>query len=437
MIKNRKGYKYMNKVFKKSAVLALAAIMTLTMGVASFADYTTPPEVGTKATDKATISVAKDYRNEDGALTADTFNFQITPIEAMNGATEATIPVANMPLTSGETKAIAFSAADVQGKTQVVKGTSFSQMTFTQPGYYLYKVNEVIPAQKKDGTTYDETSYYICVYVVENVDANGDTTDGVYVKEITSWHNDKNQDVKPNLSDIANVTDNGGNEVQDNGSGITFGKVNYTKFVNQSVSQDVIVEKEVKGNLGDRDKAFEFTTVFAGLNPGSTYDVKVIRQGETAEADMPAADLTGNDAVGGKVKADGAGNATVGYKLKADEKVRFVSLPIGATYTTTEAESNHKASYEITGEGADGVDASIQGEWNRANSTAKTALACDPQTVDSVDGTVTEHFVNERNLATITGVPGLDVMAYGFAGLALVMAALFVARRRTAVEDCE
>lgn len=406
----------MNGVFKKIAAVALSAGMIAASCVTSFAAPATT--VGTTSTNKATIAVGKTLYNPKGKLSAQSFNFKIEAVEAADGRTMKTIAVKDIPMPTAEkaTATIPFSTAEVKDKTKVTKGANFGEITYTKPGYYMYKVSEVIPESKVAGVTYDETSYFVCVYVTEKTDANGNTTNDVEVKEITSWHNDKaSNTAKPNVTDIAKTVDNNGNaatSVTADDEKVTFGKVNYTKFVNQTASADIIVTKNVQGNLGDRDYDFEFTTTFAGLNPGSTYKcTKTSQASETSDV---------------SITADTAGKATLTYTLKDDENMHIQDLPIGAKYTTTEAASNHIASYKLSGTGAAPVIVS----GAKANPAQNAQLACSEETVDVEDGTITEAFTNTRNLTTITGVPGMDYIAYGVAGILVLGIALMIRRRR-------
>ena len=73
------------------------------------------------------------------------------------------------------------------------------------------------------------------------------------------------------------------------------------------VYQDLKVQNNVTGNLGDLKKEFEFTAEFTGLEPGKSY---------TAE---------GYDS---KVfNADQAGNAAIPLKLMDDKSVTILQLP--------------------------------------------------------------------------------------------------------------
>ena len=155
----------------------------------------------------------------------------------------------------------------------------------------------------------------------------------------------------------------------------------------------VTVTKKVKGNLGDTNKAFSFTGTITGLEPNSEYTYG----SNTAQVNA-------------------SGTASVSFTLKDDQSITFTELPVGATYTFTEASSNHEASYTITSTEAGATIATPSGTGR----TMQTA-----EKVDANDGTVTVTFINTRNLATITGISNGSLMLLAIA-LVVIIAAAFV-----------
>lgn len=406
-------------ILKKGVTAVLSLTMVLSMGATAFA-YTTPGTVASATTNKATLSVGKTLHNTTGKLSAQSFNFKLTPVEAKDGRTMKAIT--DIPKPTKDTVTIDFSKTEVAKKNELTKGTTFESMTYTKPGYYMYKINEVIPAVKAPGVTYDETSYFVVVYVTEKTDAQGNTTNDVEVKSITSWHNDKDQsNQKPDLTEIAKNSDGATamQTVTGTDKSVSFGKVNYTKFVNQTASLDVVITKNVKGNLGDRNYDFSFTTKLEGLNPGTEYDYVKTTQGGTAQ---PATTFT----------ADPDGKATLTYTLKDDENIKINQIPVASTYQTTEAASNHIAKYDITSSSNTAVIKSNA----KANTGQDTVCATETEVVDAQDGTVTILFTNTRNLNTITGVPGMDIIVMGVAAM-FVMMGIFSVKKKHAYEDLD
>ena len=145
-------------------------------------------------------------------------------------------------------------------------------------------------------------------------------------------------------------------------------------------SKNVVIEKKVKGSLGDTEYDFHFTGTFTGLTKGVTYEV--------------GDNLT--------MKADENGNAKVTFTLKDGEKIIIKKLPVGATYTFAEEGNNHKASYEITSDEKNAVIAKKEA----ANDESNKALSTEIENVDSTDGNINVTFINYRGLTAVTGIPG-------------------------------
>ena len=192
------------------------------------------------------------------------------------------------------------------------------------------------------GVDYDDNTYYVVFYVcnkeaAEDSNANeygqgthaGDTLEGVYVHTITSWTNNYETDFRPDntmrtsdgLADAKNwlndlmesedvdhkysskygdgwhsaapntgrvENDQSGSIVHDN-----LGKVgistpenpNYLeayRMWNGYVTHDVVLKKDVTGNLGDLSKEFIFEVKLTGLEANQTYTTNV-PAGSTAE----------------------------------------------------------------------------------------------------------------------------------------------------------
>lgn len=148
--------------------------------------------------------------------------------------------------------------------------------------------------------------------------------------------------------------------------------------------QDLKVQKNVTGNLGDLTKVFEYTVEFTGLVPGQAYTVE------------------GYDS---KVfNADPSGNATIPLKLKDDCEVIIKQLPKGAKYRITEAASDHVAEFKVFSEDMADKGAKIVLASGSNDEEAAKALSTALETVDLFDGTVVVLWENNRDLATITAV---------------------------------
>ncbi|MBR3200099.1 MAG: VaFE repeat-containing surface-anchored protein [Mogibacterium sp.] len=177
------------------------------------------------------------------------------------------------------------------------------------------------------------------------------------------------------------------------------------------IYQDLKVQKNVTGNLGDLTKEFEYTAEFIGLVPGQPYTVE------------------GYD---GKVFiADPSGKAEIPLKLMDDKSVTIKQLPKGARYRITEKASDHVAGFRLFSEDmADKGAKIIQASGSNDEDAAKeltTAL----ETVDLMDGTVVVAWENNRDLATLTAVPSyLGIWACAAALLLAGLVMLLIKRKK-------
>lgn len=381
------------------------------------------------------------------------------------------------------------------------------------------------------GVDYDNNTYYVVFYVcnkaaTEDTDANeygqgthvGDTLDGVYVHTITSWTNDYETDYRPDntmrpsdeladaqnwLHDLMETEDvdsnyssnygdgwhsaepNTGRVDNNYGSTIThdnIGKVGIStpenpnfleayRMWNGYVTHDVVLKKDVTGNLGDLSKEFIFEVNLTGLEPNQTYTINV-PAGSTAETadedatnDVTSASVKMYDmepasclaADGKSFTADSTGNVTFKVNLKDGDILVLNSLPLNASYQVTEQASDHVAQYNIVstnkremkpifrgrrdgeaplfteeGHTPGGTDAVHLG---KANTDSNMALSTEVEFVDRFDGTVTIIYRNNRDLATLTGIAGLDYMVYAAALAVLSAFAFIIARRRREYAD--
>lgn len=165
--------------------------------------------------------------------------------------------------------------------------------------------------------------------------------------------------------------------------------VAYHKDINDKtqtvdVFQDLKIEKNVTGNLGDLTKVFEYTAEFTDLVPGQAYTIK------------------GDDE---KVfNADSSGKATVPIKLKDNQKVTVKQLPKNARYRITEAPSDHVAEYKVFSENMADKGAKIIRVKGSNSDDAAKALSTALESVDMFDGTIVVLWENNRDLATLTAV---------------------------------
>lgn len=436
----------------KIAVLAFAAALGVGALAGSFGPASAAADpVQATSSDTATITLGKILKaSQDNKFPniAD-FNFVIEPVEAWDNANVSTsdsgamIPVAQMPMpaadatahhtvtAAGNVSVGDFTASESGDTARQKTRTTDVDIQFNKAGYYVYKVTET--AGSVQGVTYDDHEYFIVIYVANCTDQDGNTTNGVYVHDITSYRNESGSDTyKPTLSDISNTTDNGGTAASTNNEE-NLAKVGHNsgnsldayKFWNSQDTQDIEIVKNVTGNLGDVTKQFEFTLTMTGLEPGVAYTTS--GNGTLVSASVGTCDTTA-----GTITADASGNATVLVKLSDDKNFKVEGLPVGAQYAVNEAASDHEASYAVTADGSNPTIAQASG----ANAADNTALATATETVNTDDGTVTVTYTNDRDLTTITGIP-----TYLMGGIAMALAALValfaVRKRRNSLLDEE
>ena len=384
-------------------------------------------------------------------------HYQLEAVKAFDNANEdagasgKTIPAANMPMPAASsdghhsvrvdgTKAsvtVGDFRTDEKDTDTIKSRETTAKIQFSRAGYYVYKLTETgSTPEKVPGMTYDDHSYFVVVYVTNKTDKGGNTVDGVYVHNITSYRNESGSDrYQPDLSDIAGVTDNGGKAASGNtreqlekvGSSDSEhpDRLDTYRFWNGWSSQDLVIRNNVSGNLGDREKNFEFTVHLTGLQPGGSYSTEG-EADQTGDRTSEGTDLIRADKgqlEGRSITADADGNADIVVRMKDDEQLVIRSLPVSAKYQVTEGASDHIADVSLKGSNEKAV---IKME-SKANDQPDSALSTEEETVDSADGTVTVRFNNTRTLTPLTGVAGAAAPG---AMLLIAIAGILTGRRR-------
>ncbi|MBQ9060934.1 MAG: InlB B-repeat-containing protein [Firmicutes bacterium] len=180
---------------------------------------------------------------------------------------------------------------------------------------------------------------------------------------------------------------------------------------------DLYIRKIVTGNLGDLTKQFEFTVELSGLPENRTI----------TEAYDPKIDPS--EVIG--YTSDGSGKAAVKIKLRSGEGKVIPAIPFGATYQVTEATSDHVAGYDLV---SGSIGAMIEKEADSNGRVSEKSLATEKERVDLNEEAMYLTFRNNRDLATITGVPGyMKILILVFLTLA-VLTVLWMLKRRTISE---
>ncbi len=447
---------------KKAGAGMLAACLTLGTMMPMSVDAATHDALEDVSSSTATLQMGKILTsNHAGKFpnTLKTVRYKLTAVKGFDNANESTsasgkvLSAASLPMPAASTTAN--HQVTVNGTTAEITVGSFQtsdsstdtatqrkrvtpvQITYDKAGYYVYKLTEEgSNPESVPGVTYDDHSYFVVVYVANRTDADGNTMDGVYVHNITSYRNESGSETyQPNLSDIAGVTDNAGTAAADN-TETNLAKVGSSpssdpdqldayRFWNNAAVQDLVLTTNVTGNLGDRTKDFEFTVKLTGLEPSTSYTTSEAAEGTGAETSENAVLVraekgTLQDDV---IVSDASGNATFVVRLSDDESLVLNGIPVSAKYFMTEHASDHIASVTLTGS----ENSPVIVKASDANEDSETALSTSEETVDREDGTMTVKFVNHRNLATVTGVPEVTGPA---ALLAIAGAGILASRRK-------
>lgn len=468
----------------KRYLRTMMALLFMILIMPSYSFAATHDQIEDVSSDTATVYLGKILSaNQDNKFpSVSDFSFRIEAVKGWDnanadaGISGKDIAASDMPLpTASDTdhhkitnsgNVTTVTIGDFNGSADTAKADTSREKFRTTPvnihfekaGYYMYKVTETgsVP-ENIPGIRYDDSSYYVVVYVCNKTDSEGNTVAGVYVHDITSFRNKPDTDYKPDLTDIQNITDNNNTEAaantfenfektgrsedepgNDPETGLPEGpdKLEAYKFWNDMSTHDVVITNNVTGNLGDITKRFEMTVTLTGLEPGATYTTDIPAAYKTdknltsEEADIVSATTGTVNTQAKTFTSDSNGNAEFLIKLRDDEVFVMNALPTGATYKVEEHASDHIASYGITSTGQNAVISKASDE----NNTDQKALPTSVETVDGMSGsrssadvddqTVTVAFVNHRNLATVTGLPYYGDGVYVISLLILMTAAM-------------
>lgn len=303
----------------------------------------------------------------------------------------------------------------------------FSNVTFSEPGVYRYKITENDTTEK--GITNDPDAIrYLDVYV-ESAE-NGTLSIKGYV-----FHT--------------------ANEAQQKNGANPEGK--NKGFENKYETKDITLTKVVTGNQGFRDQYFKFHVDITDLDGGarlfltdkdgnkpykSTDTVAyaynkdtgtrttgqnrfVATEGNGSFADVSASDGADADMSGLALTANSSGNASFDVYLKNGESLKINGLTEGAKYTVTETSEDYSASatknnqaIDLTHNGTDHTDA-----------TATQTLA----------GNETVVFTNDREGTLPTGIYHNNRAAFNIMGIAAAggAIAIVIRKRRKNVEQAQ
>lgn len=281
---------------KKLFTLILALALTLSVSVGAWAEQETT--TGTTPSDQATVTVKKSYKLTNAGTTSPAETFTLEQVGNGSVSKSEATSAPHLGTITGATFAEGAATTD---------GTS-AEITINLPAYdhvgvYEYILKEV--AGKTAGVTYFGNNIKLVVTVINGEDGN---------LRVAAVHTE------------------------------TEGKKSDT-FVNTYSAGKLNVSKTVEGNLGDKNKYFEFTVTLTGeakKDYGETYTV--------------TGDPSSNENNPTSIKL-GVGTK---FWLKHGEKISIENLPYGVSYTVTET-------------AADGYTTDKTGDTGTINAAEQTA----------------------------------------------------------------
>lgn len=279
---------------KKLLSIGLAAMLAFGLATTSFAeeagDVTTPKD--------GTVTIHKVYKLENAGTTSPEETFTLVqdgPGTVKDGEAEAAPALGT--ITGATYKE---GAATVSGTTGDI---TVALPEYTNVGVYEYTLKEV--AGKTAGVTYYDKGIKLVVTVVN--DNNGKL-------RIAAVHTESTGEAKSD------------------------------KFPNTYKAGELDVSKTVTGNLGDKNKYFEFTVTLTG-EKGKTYADSYAVTGGSADAKNPT-----TIAVGVPTK----------FNLKHGDTITIANLPYRVEYTVTET-------------AAEGYTTTSTGDYGTINAAEQTA----------------------------------------------------------------
>lgn len=297
---------------KKLFAGIVAVAMMATMAMPSFAAGDSASSVwgssnGKKhqVDDNGQVKIQKEYKLEgEGTSPNETFNFDITKYSVSNSSiketTDTKMPVPSVSSAAYTGEGDHATAAGLKKDIVIDFGTGENFIyKDAGVGIYGYEITEKKPDKPTAGVTYDSTPVYMKVTVVNN-----STYTGYEIQSVTFHKAGK----KLGEGDAA--------------------------FENKYSAAKLLVEKEVKGNMGNKNEYFDFEIT---LNAADT-DTKTYNTTYT---------LTG-----GKYTGESAETLTLGQKkdvqLKHGDVLTIENLPYGMTYTVTEKDYVTSGAYDKT-----------------------------------------------------------------------------------------
>lgn len=322
---------------KKFVAILLTLMLVLGIGAAVADEAQVTPTTDTDLTDHGTVTIKKVYKLVGaGTSPAETFTLEQVGVGRVTDGDATSAPAL------GTITGAAFNEGAATADGTTIGNITVALPEYTNVGVYEYTLQEV--AGNTAGVAYYGKTIKLVVTVV-----NG-TVGNIRVAAV-------------------HTEDEGGTKS--------------SEFINTYRAGTLKVSKTVAGNLGDKNKYFEFKVTLTGEN-GKTYGASYAVTGGSKD-DNPKSIVIGQETT---------------FMLKHGDTLSIANLPYGVTYTVTET-------------AADGYTTSATGDTGKINAAEQTAA-----------------FTNNKNGSIDTGVTTENlpyVLLIGF--VVLAGAALLIKRK--------
>ena len=372
---------------KKILMAVLAVVVMASMGLV-FAAYV-PEEVKTDAE----IVINKTVTASDGLLpdvTEFRFNLEKVKYTLAKDGIEVTDELSYMP-EGGELPI----PVTPNGENTEKTGSERYTLDFSdkEVGVYRYKLTEIDGGV--EGVEYDNKTYYIDIYVINQIDEEtGVPTGKVTVSDMVVWEKTEDSETKKTRSDADNTPN----------------KLEYPFISKYETSADLSVAKVVKGNYANLNQEFEFEVTLDNLADGETYTIEYYQNGEKVEGTINENPTTVK-------KEDGP----ITLKLKNGEKFVVKGLPANAEYTVVEKQdSTYTGEYKAYGEEATGERT---GKSDMGQDVTVTGTLFDNKVEN---GVLSNEEVTYTNTKEYTAPTGIIVSVLPFVVGVVLVGALFV-----------
>ena len=374
-----------NKLAKKLTAGLLTGAMILSMGgMTAFATNGGDEGTGGETTETLTTFTFKKKLDMTGAVGANVpdvmFDFSINSDDIVDvEATDETLAVykgVGAPTITDPD----FNTNDSIRENKIVEKdvtVDFSEVTFSKPGIYRYKITEA-DTTNADITNDSDTERYLDVYVVYNEDETA-----LLIQNYVMLKDDTIPDQNAKYGD-----------------GVT---TKSEEVINTYTTYDLTLSKKVTGAMGNKSKDFDFDIVFKGPE-GASFTVTDGSNTSSLTLDKTSENYD---------EETDTYTFSSFVDLHDDESVTISGIPSTVTYQISEVETNdaYEVSYKVNN-----AQTSIDG-----NTTGEIIMGKDNNAVE---------FTNNKVAVTPTGIAMTFAPYAVMVAFAGVFAVMFLRKKR-------